>query len=349
MSYFKGFFSTQSPGKTVGREAVLNMYRVNDDERELLQEIYECVRCGSTELLLNSKSEKLFSKEKYLYIYKYAIACAGSEGVVYDTSQYTIGNSLCAKHLYLSKNNFSGNMIAKYSNKLDNIIDDIGIYKIEDKFEQVKEIYDYFLKNITYDGTDFLKSHSAWGAIMDGRAVCEGISNAFANALNRIGINCITVGGEGESKSGKDEDHMWNILQIGSNCYHVDVTYGLTNPFENKRLIYDYFLISDDEICVNHKWKYDNLPKCTAGGYDYFRRNGLFCDSEIQLKQAITNQVRKDEGTIYLKFSRKFATSTSKDKVIEISAEIIEKWLAAGFRYTYDYNEKMRILHLMYT
>lgn len=62
--------------------------------------------------------------------------------------------------------------------------------------------------------------YSAYGALVNGEAVCEGYARAFQLLCNRVSIPCKLVVGESQG-----EGHMWNLVQIENNWYHMDPTW----------------------------------------------------------------------------------------------------------------------------
>ncbi len=97
---------------------------------------------------------------------------------------------------------------------------------------------------------------TAYGALVGGRAVCEGYSRLYKAVLNALGVNCELVSGyflEGESF----EPHMWNYVQDEEdNWYAVDVTMndghrlhaagGVETEFEK------YFWQSEELFAIDH-------------------------------------------------------------------------------------------------
>ena len=63
-------------------------------------------------------------------------------------------------------------------------------------------------------------SCEAYGALVEGSAICEGYAKAFKLLCNRAGIACEIVGG-----TVNGEAHMWNYVQIGGDYYLVDATF----------------------------------------------------------------------------------------------------------------------------
>lgn len=120
-----------------------------------------------------------------------------------------------------------------------------------DEYTKIKRIYDYMTSNVTYDhdydnyipkeGTkeydDFLLCHTAYAALLDGRAVCQGYALAMYRLLLEEGIDCRLIAGKGNGG-----DHGWNIAEIDDLYYDLDATW------DAGRSEYKYFLRCDENF-----------------------------------------------------------------------------------------------------
>lgn len=82
---------------------------------------------------------------------------------------------------------------------------------------------------------------SAYGALVNGVAVCQGYAMAYRMLLNSVGI-------ESDIATSDDMNHAWNLVCIDDEWYHVDVTWDDPVPNRPGWGRYDFFLISDDTI-----------------------------------------------------------------------------------------------------
>ncbi len=71
-------------------------------------------------------------------------------------------------------------------------------------------------KNIAYD-----VAHTAYGALVDGSAVCDGYATAFKMLLNKAGIDSEVVSGLGNGGG-----HAWNVVRIYRNGKQQDCDKG---------------------------------------------------------------------------------------------------------------------------
>jgi len=69
---------------------------------------------------------------------------------------------------------------------------------------------------------------SAHGALVDGETVCSGYAYAFRLLCDRLGIPCWVVVGNVQ-----DGGHAWNLVNLESGTYWVDVTFGDTGGGED--------------------------------------------------------------------------------------------------------------------
>ncbi len=97
-------------------------------------------------------------------------------------------------------------------------------------YQKVFAIYRYLANTVTYDtvaassGTSVYRSYTAYGALMDGVAVCDGYASAFRLMCLIEGIAC-------EERSGRTDPsdpasgHAWNTYTIDGVTYACDVTW----------------------------------------------------------------------------------------------------------------------------
>lgn len=111
-------------------------------------------------------------------------------------------------------------------------------------YETVKYVNDFLVESVEYDQTlsqDLV--HSAYGALVNGLAVCDGYSYATKYLLDGLDITCFVGAGEATA-SMPPEGHMWNYVQLYGNWYGLDVTWN--DPDLGDLISYDYFLLGGD-------------------------------------------------------------------------------------------------------
>ena len=103
-------------------------------------------------------------------------------------------------------------------------------------YEKIKGIFDYICKNVTYDRANlnddsYKLKFTAYAALIQGTAVCQGYSVLLYRLALTLGIDCRFVGG-----TGNGADHGWNIVKLGDRYYNADATWDAGQTY------YQYFL-----------------------------------------------------------------------------------------------------------
>ena len=122
-------------------------------------------------------------------------------------------------------------------------------------YDKALILHDYLAKTVEYNMNAVSSSNnqltsvdtharSAYGAIVDKTAVCQGYALAYAHLLSLVGI-------ESEFVTSDYMNHAWNMVKIDNDFYHVDVTYDdpVNTSNEDAGLVsHEYFLRSDESI-----------------------------------------------------------------------------------------------------
>ncbi|MCR5462502.1 MAG: InlB B-repeat-containing protein [bacterium] len=120
-------------------------------------------------------------------------------------------------------------------------------------YEKLQAIYDYIGSYVTYDDallaittnqSDY-QSFTAYSALVNGIAVCDGISSAFKLLCTIEGIECIEVIG-----CAKNTGHAWNKVKIGNAWYGIDATWSRTTIGTDAYIRHTYFLV-DEATLIN--------------------------------------------------------------------------------------------------
>ena len=94
--------------------------------------------------------------------------------------------------------------------------------------EMALSLHDYLVLHCAYDwsvdnnqGEPSYNVYTAYGALMEGNAVCQGYAMAYNLLLNMVGIKTDYV----TSVIPDQGRHGWSLVEIGETWYHVDVTW----------------------------------------------------------------------------------------------------------------------------
>ncbi len=150
-------------------------------------------------------------------------------------------------------------------------------FKAKSELETELYIHDYIVTNCSYENNGAEDESNAYGALLGKSAACEGYSKAAKVLFDMAGIDCYVISGMSDDFNGRQESHMWNIVKINGNYYHLDLTWDdpVGAGSENKNgLIYTYFNITDEEIKKTHS-DFTSANICTATADNYFVIKGL--------------------------------------------------------------------------
>jgi len=157
------------------------------------------------------------------------------------------------------------------------------------EYEMEKALHDMLANKVTYVSTP--NAHNAYGALVEGYAVCEGYAEALQCLLQRVGIQSVEVFGYGMNPStGAGEAHAWNIVRIDGKYYTVDLTWN--DQDDQRTLFYAYFNQTSEVLSIDHdQWNVGRtsegelpievfeLPVCTATEANYFVKENMIINS----------------------------------------------------------------------
>ncbi len=128
--------------------------------------------------------------------------------------------------------------------ELEEVVEDIvdGVDGSWSEMERALYLNDYLAENCEYDLT--YSNYSAYNALVDQKAVCQGYAQAYLALAEKIGLDC-------EMVTSDNLNHAWNYIQIGSSWYHVDVTWNDPTPDRLGQARHQYFMKSSSYFDVN--------------------------------------------------------------------------------------------------
>lgn len=136
--------------------------------------------------------------------------------------------------------------IDEYEAKIAEVVD--GAKAKNGVIEKIKYVNQYIIDNVEYsfgveekiiDGDKYNVDNenitpyinTAYGALVNGEAVCGGYAKAFKAVLDRLDIPCVCVQGykrDDTKESSPYDAHMWNAVQVEGQWYAVDPTWNDT-------------------------------------------------------------------------------------------------------------------------
>ncbi len=138
--------------------------------------------------------------------------------------------------------------------------------------------HNYLARTVTYWEKDepnaLEKSYmqSAYGALINGKCVCQGYAEAYKRILDSQGITCEVICGQ---IKGSPVHHAWNIVSFnrGRECFHVDVTWDSESTGCKRDT---YFCLSDSKLVAERTWT---------------KSFGMTCNSSRNILQEAKSQI----------------------------------------------------------
>ena len=211
----------------------------------------------------------------------------------------------------------------------------------DNELEKLRYLHDYIVKNCTYS-EDAQSPFTAYGALVEGKATCQGYADAMHILLSKAGFETIFATGE-VYENNQVIKHKWNYVKLSDGSwYAIDTTWDDPQNKQEKDFVgYDYFLISDSVIEKNHT-KFENayftLPEANLMSLNFHTQMGWYPKNKEEAYTILKEQtlsVAKNGGKyLYLRFDSisamneayEYICSGTQDanKMVEIISEMNE-------------------------
>ena len=169
------------------------------------------------------------------------------------------------------------------------------VVEIADKFrhlsdvDKVMAVHNYLIDHIEYSNPH-IRSF-AYGALIEGKAVCQGYAQSLAMILNNLNVECHTI--VAMTKGSNPVLHEWVRVKLDGEWYYIDLTWDDTPWAEDKN--YKYFLINTDMISRDHETGYSLAggPEVDGSKYLYYayKKQGIFAETKDDIDKIIRDQI----------------------------------------------------------
>ncbi|MDD6645919.1 MAG: leucine-rich repeat protein [Oscillospiraceae bacterium] len=162
------------------------------------------------------------------------------------------------------------------------------------EYEKAKKIYDYIVSNVSYDyqhylDPSYINQFTAYAALVDKKAVCEGYSLLFYRMALEAGLSCRIVSGKVDNNP-----HAWNLIKIGDLYYSTDSTFASTGNSRDNYFLKGSLTFKDhllDEEFTTDEFK----NEVSISEFDYVDNHNLITVGSGSLNS--TSNWRVDETT----------------------------------------------------
>ena len=131
------------------------------------------------------------------------------------------------------------------TSEVNSVLNSLNINGKSDE-AKIVEMYKWIAKNVKYDysgaqSSSNLKCHSAYAAIHDRKAVCQGYATLLYRMALQEGIDARVIAGYNGASG-----HAWNIVKLNGKYYYMDATW------DAGRSSYKYMLKGKSEFMKDH-------------------------------------------------------------------------------------------------
>ena len=107
-------------------------------------------------------------------------------------------------------------------------------------YDKIKLFHDHIINKTKYDEDNTFEAYTAYNLITSGISICGGYSDIMSIYLNALGIKNYKI---------TSENHIWNLVELDGNWYHVDVTWDDPVASDGKQyLIHNFFMVPTDKL-----------------------------------------------------------------------------------------------------
>lgn len=168
---------------------------------------------------------------------------------------------------------------------------------VKDERDIAMYLHDYLCFNFRYD--ESLKSDSMYSFLSQGQGTCQGYTYTYMAMLRAAGLECTFVASDSMA-------HIWNLVKIGGEWYHVDVTWD-DYPEIFASCKYDSFLKSDKAIgkTAHRDWYSRGDIACTSEEYDtasfssplsqFLGTGDVSCDGTLDVLDLVLCELRRED------------------------------------------------------
>ena len=151
------------------------------------------------------------------------------------------------------------------NDSIGQLVDSVQDQNMSD-IDKVKFVNDYIVQNTSYSDQTNGSPHSAYTALAERKAVCQGYALLTQQMLTALGVESLYVVGYADGVG-----HAWNLVKLEGQWYHLDTTWNDPLPDRGKSVRYDYFLVTDSQLAKDHTWERADYPQANSTKYAYMQ------------------------------------------------------------------------------
>ncbi len=288
-----------------------------DENKSLCDRLMEGMKNFESEINVRDFKISTSDKEKMRYIMK-TVLRKNPQLFYVDSTKYMLGSDgtyiavICP--IYVTDTQTAQTQINAFNEKCNQYIAKIDENMTD--FQKAAIIHDELVLNCKYLDEGETGHITAYDAIVDGKANCQGYASAYSYLLSLAGVYSELV-------ESSEMYHIWNKVCIDGSYYNVDLTWDDPMPNKTGQVAHRYFLLSDGAISSG-----DNDISAHYGfEYAYYKSNSTKYDNAFY--HSINTRLCFVDNSCYFidnNYQSKYYKSLLKYDVKTDSVSVIKKF-----------------------
>lgn len=305
LPYYKWNFTEPAEITDIGSPYKHHYNGLDDIEKhaynEILSEIYDMPETVTIPAIGGDSFNKVFS----------ALLCDNPDLFFVGRKCTLISHLLetdCVIEYIISKEDYD-----EQKTELDGVCEAVvsSLTSPDDEWQTEKEIHDYIIENCEYKMIESEHVYSsAYGALVNGEAACEGYSKAAKLLFDKAGIESSVVSGISCGFDGEYDPHMWNAVKINGDFYYLDCTWDDPVSSDGREYtVYSYFNVSGKMIASTHTDISHDFG-CDATEENYYIKTDRYFSSydrscEKRLASLVAEELENGSDMLQIRFGSK--------------------------------------------
>lgn len=297
-----------------------------DSNKEMCDRLAEGMKNFSEQIYVGDFH--ITGKETMRYIIK-TVLRKNPELFYVDPTQYMLGSDgtyiavICPIYLYDKQT--AQEKVDAFNTQCDKYLEKIDSSMTE--FEKAVVLHDLLVLNCKYLDENGTGHVSAYEAIVNKNANCQGYAEAYSYLLSRAGVHSEIV----ESSA---MYHLWNKVRVSGVYYNVDLTWDDPMPDKNGHVSHKYFLLSDSAISSGN----DDISAHYGFDYAYYKSsntkfdNCLFHEFDTQFC-FVNNDCYVIDNKYQSQYERCLLKYNTKSDTAEIVKQFDFRWKSGSKSY----------------
>lgn len=206
------------------------------------------------------------------------------------------GDCFRADMVYCDTADNIAEMKTAYEEAINGIMNSDSVACAQSELEKEIALHDALVNSCSStDSTEFICS-TAYGALVNKEAHCDGYAYAMKTLLNRVGVEAYSVYG-----TAADADHVWNKVKIDGIWYNLDAMWDDADmPID--LCFHGYFNLSDEMIFRDHIEKNAEILPDAVSENDYYSATDKKTSSLDGISEIFKNELSAaiSEGREYI-------------------------------------------------